>query len=188
MLSRSLEGSLTWISCPSQIATSNQREAKMGSGDWSPGGVWGGNPIVTPTEPQARSATHDESGSEAIPDSAKASPHEREVERGFGDEIPQQVLGIGVTRPLCGIQRDGNRKSQGALARSRSGRVCRRQRTAPLCEFPGSAALSSPLSPLRAKPKSMSSRTALRGVIRRKIYEYGYRYRRRGSGRHLYCD
>ena len=46
--------------------------------------------------------------------------------------------GIGVTRPLCGIQRDGNRKSQGALARSRSGRVCRRQRTAPLCEFPGS--------------------------------------------------
>ena len=29
-------------------------------------------------------------------------------------------------RPLCGIQRDGNRKSQGALAR--------------LCEFPGSAA------------------------------------------------
>ena len=40
-------------------------------------------------------------------------------------------------RPLCGIQHDGNRKSQGALARSRSGRVCRRQRTAPLCEFPG---------------------------------------------------
>ena len=32
MLSRSLEGSLAWISCPSQIATSNQREAKMGSG------------------------------------------------------------------------------------------------------------------------------------------------------------
>ena len=31
--------------------------------------------------------------------------------------------GIGVTRPLCGIQRDGNRKSQGARAR--------------LCEFPG---------------------------------------------------
>ena len=47
--------------------------------------------------------------------------------------------GIGITRPLCGIQRDGNRKSQGALARSRSGRVCRRQRTAPLCEFPGKA-------------------------------------------------
>ena len=45
--------------------------------------------------------------------------------------------GIGVTRPLCGIQRDGNRKSQGARARSRSGRVCRRQRTASLCEFPG---------------------------------------------------
>ena len=43
----------------------------------------------------------------------------------------RQVLGIGVTRPLCGIQRDGNRKSQGALA--------------PLCEFPGSAALTSPL-------------------------------------------
>ena len=37
MLSRSLEGSLAWISCPSQIATSNQREAKMGSGDRSPG-------------------------------------------------------------------------------------------------------------------------------------------------------
>ena len=39
-------------------------------------------------------------------------------------------FGIGVTRPLCGIQRDGNRKSQGALAR--------------LCEFPGSAAPSFP--------------------------------------------
>ena len=49
------------------------------------------------------------------------------------------IWGIGVTRPLCGIQRDGNRKSQGVLARSRSGRVCRRQRTAPLCEFPGSS-------------------------------------------------
>ena len=35
------------------------------------------------------------------------------------------VWGIGVTRPLCGIQRDGNRKSQGVLAR--------------LCEFPGSS-------------------------------------------------
>ena len=29
--------------------TLNRREAKMGSGDWSPGGVWGGNPIVTPS-------------------------------------------------------------------------------------------------------------------------------------------
>ena len=51
-------------------------------------------------------------------------------------------------RPLCGIQRDGNRKSQGALARSRSGRVCRRQRTAPLCEFPGSAAQRNPRDPV----------------------------------------
>ena len=33
------------------------------------------------------------------------------------------VWEIEITRPLCGIQRDGNRKSQGALAR--------------LCEFPG---------------------------------------------------
>ena len=31
--------------------------------------------------------------------------------------------GIEITRPLCGIQRDGNRKSQGARAR--------------LCKFPG---------------------------------------------------
>ena len=77
-----------------------------------------------------------------MPDSAKASPHEREAKTGFGDDVPKRVLGIGVTRPLCGIQRDGNRKSQGVLARSRSGRVCRRQRTAPLCEFPGSAALT----------------------------------------------
>ena len=29
----------------------NRREAKMGSGDWSPGGAWGGNPIVTPVPP-----------------------------------------------------------------------------------------------------------------------------------------
>ena len=53
--------------------TLNRREAEKGSGDWSPGGVWGGNPIVTPTEPQARSASQDESGSEAIPDSANAA-------------------------------------------------------------------------------------------------------------------
>ena len=58
----------------------------------------------------------------------------------FPDKSLRQGLGIGITRPQCGIQRDGNRKSQGALARSRSGRVCRRQRTAPLCELPGSAA------------------------------------------------
>ena len=37
--------------------------------------------------------------------------------------ISSSRFGIEVTRPLCGIQRDGNRKSQGALAR--------------LCEFPG---------------------------------------------------
>ena len=42
------------------------------------------------------------------------------------------------------VQDSAWRKSQGALARSRSGRVCRRQRTAPLCEFPGSAAQRSP--------------------------------------------
>ena len=65
--------------------------------------------------------------------------------------IPSGGFGIGVTRPLCGIQRDGNRKSQGALARSRSGRVCRRQRTAPLCEFPGSAAQGNPRNPKIAK-------------------------------------
>ena len=45
--------------------------------------------------------------------------------RGLGTMSPSR-FGIGVTRPLCGIQRDGNRKSQGVLAR--------------LCEFPGSAA------------------------------------------------
>ncbi len=64
--------------------------------------------------------------------------------KGAGNNVPCWGLGIGVTRPLCGIQRDGNRKSQGALARSRSGRVCRRQRTAPLCEFPGSKPHRSP--------------------------------------------
>ena len=53
--------------------TLNRREAEKGSGDWSPGGVWGGNPIVTPTEPQARSAINYESGSEASPDSANAA-------------------------------------------------------------------------------------------------------------------
>ena len=58
------------------------------------------------------------------------------------------IRGIGATRPLCGIQRGGNRKSQGALARSRSGRVCRRQRTAPLCEFPGISPPKSPKNPI----------------------------------------
>ena len=71
----------------------------------------------------------------------------------LGMKSPQQVLGIGVTRPLCGIHRDGNRKSQGALARSRSGRVCRRQRTAPLCEFPGSAAQRNPVPSSRSDSK-----------------------------------
>ena len=66
----------------------------------------------------------------------------RSGEGSLRDESLRRGLGIGITRPLCGIQRDGNRKSQGALARSRSGRVCRRQRTAPLCEFPGSAVLT----------------------------------------------
>ncbi len=68
----------------------------------------------------------------------------REAEKGCREQVPCWGLGIGVTRPLCGIQRDVNRKSQGALARSRSGRVCRRQRTAPLCEFPGSKPHRSP--------------------------------------------
>ena len=68
----------------------------------------------------------------------------REAEKGCREQVPCWGLGIGVTRPLCGIQRDGNRKSQGALARSRSGRVCRRQRTAPPCEFPGSKPHHSP--------------------------------------------
>ena len=81
-------------------------------------------------------------------------------------ESPSGGFGIGVTRPLCGIQRDGNRKSQGALARSRSGRVCRRQRTAPLCEFPGSGPQAGGLgdeiphrSPI-AKPRRKSSQEA----------------------------
>ena len=62
--------------------------------------------------------------------------------------ISPSGFGIEVTRPLCGIQRDGNRKSQGVLARSRSGRVCRRQRTAPLCEFPGISPPKSPKNPI----------------------------------------
>ena len=82
--------------------TLNRREAKTGSGDWSPGGVWGGNPIVTPTEPQARSAINYESGSEASPDSAPACLSRREAEKGcreqrsllgFGDEIPKRGMG-----------------------------------------------------------------------------------------------
>ena len=44
------------------------------------------------------------------------------------------IRGIGATRPLCGIQRGGNRKSQGALAR--------------LCEFPGISPPKSPKNPI----------------------------------------
>ena len=73
--------------------TLNRREAKMGSGDWSPGGVWGGDPIVTPTEPQARSAINYESGSEASPDSTPVCLNRREAEMGFGDEIPKRGMG-----------------------------------------------------------------------------------------------
>ena len=36
------------------FAALNRREAERGSGDWSPGRVWGGNPIVPPF-PQSRS-------------------------------------------------------------------------------------------------------------------------------------
>ena len=50
--------------------TLNRREAEKGSGDWSPGGVWGGNPIVPPN---AKRKSQHESGSEAIPDSANAA-------------------------------------------------------------------------------------------------------------------
>ena len=91
------------------------------------------------------------------------SSSRRKAEKGCREQVPCWGMGIGVTRPLCGIQRDGNRKSQGALARSRSGRVCRRQRTAPPCEFPGSKPHHSPsmdciaihlLSPLFKPPRS----------------------------------
>ena len=44
------------------------------------------------------------------------------------------IRGIGATRPLCGIQRGGNRKSQGVLAR--------------LCEFPGISPPKSPKNPI----------------------------------------
>ena len=44
------------------------------------------------------------------------------------------IRGIGATRPLCGIQRGGNRKSQRALAR--------------LCEFPGISPPKSPKNPI----------------------------------------
>ena len=83
----------------------------------------------------------------------------REAKMGFGDNIPKQVWDWSHAPAVRGVQHDGNRKSQRAPARSRSGRVCRRQRTAPLCEFPGSAAQTYPHSPFsliplpnRAKP------------------------------------
>ncbi len=58
------------------------------------------------------------------------SSNRREVKKGCREQVPCWGMGIGVTRPLCGIQRDGNRKSQGALARP--------------CEFPGSKPHHSP--------------------------------------------
>ena len=81
---------------------------------------------------------------------------------GAGNSVPCRGLGIGVTHPLCGIQRDGNRKSQGALAR--------------LCEFPGSAAQGNPIVPQIAKQlkkqesgseaKPDSEKAALNSVLR----------------------
>ena len=58
----------------------------------------------------------------------------------IGERRSAGLRGLGGLKPCArsaGKKHGGNRKSQGALARSRSGRVCRRQRTAPLCEFPG---------------------------------------------------
>ena len=72
-----------------------------------------------------------------------------------------ELRGIEATRPLCGIQRGGNRKSQRALARSRSGRVCRRQRTAPLCEFPGRFRPLPPKSPKNPITPLKTSRDTL---------------------------
>ena len=77
--------------------TLNRREAKTGSGDWSPGGVWGGNPIVTPTEPQARSAINYESGSEASPDSTNTCLSRREAEKGCREQ--RSLLGLGMKSP-----------------------------------------------------------------------------------------
>ena len=42
------------ISLPNRKISTHKREAEKGSGDWSPGRVWGGNPIVTPF-PKSRS-------------------------------------------------------------------------------------------------------------------------------------
>ena len=64
------------------------------------------------------------------------------VVKGQGNSVPLRGLGIGVTRPLCGIQRDGNRKSQGALAR--------------LCEFPGSKPQAYPPFPLKRYKRANS--------------------------------
>ena len=79
--------------------TLNRRETKMGFGDWSPGGVWGGNPIVTPTEPQARSAINYESGSEASPDSTNTCLSRREAEKGCREQ--RSLLGFGA-KPQAG--------------------------------------------------------------------------------------
>ena len=79
----------------------------------------------------------------------------REAEKGSGDWSPGG-FGIVAMRPLCGIQHGGNRKLQGALARSRSGRVCRRQRTAPLCEFPGERPAVPPCFAMQVTSLSLS--------------------------------
>ena len=45
-----------------------------------------------------------------------------------------QVLGIGVTRPLCGIQRDGNRKERLRVREAGASAAGRGQR--PYASFP----------------------------------------------------
>ena len=91
----------------------------------------------------------------------------------MGDALRGQgeLRGIEATRPLCGIQRGGNRKSQRALAR--------------LCEFPGRfrplppKSPKTPITPIKTSRDTLHPETgvtsltiALRGTSEGWDYEF----------------
>ena len=63
------------------------------------------------------------------------SRREAEVD-GQGSSVPLWGLGIEATRPLCGIQRGGNRKSQGAEGVRETGASAAGRGQRPYASFP----------------------------------------------------
>ena len=107
-LSRSLEGSLAWISCPSQIATSNQREAKMGSGGLESRARCAGS-SVTEIGNRKECLRVREAG-------ASAAGRGQRPYASFPDRVPR--LGVwGMKSPIVPLLRSHEEKQSGSRAK-----------------------------------------------------------------------